>query len=233
MILCVNPDCEVRHDWLAAILAPFATDPRVGVVGTKLLHPGTTVLQHAGGRLFSNGRSEHFGEGELDRGQHDEVRDVDYVCGAAFAARRETLDEVGFLSTVYFPAYYEETELCVRARAAGWRVIYTPHAVAWHEQAVASGGAATQTYLERYHRGRTRFLLRNRLFGSFADTLLGEAVFLRAAAPRERAVCARAWLGSLRDAWTERPSREGDVRELPSVEEAALHPLSGPTQAEV
>lgn len=231
VILSVNPDCEVRHDWLPAMLAPFASDRRVGVVGGKLLEPGTSVLQHAGGRLFSNGRSEHLGAGELDTGQYDEVRDVDYVCGAAFAVSRRAIDDVGFLSTAYFPAYYEETELCVRARAAGWRVIYTPRAVAWHEQAVVSGGAETQAYLARYHRGRARFVLRNRLRDSLADTLLGEAVFLRAAPPHERAICARAWLGALRDAWTERPLREGEVRELPRVSGRSLHPLHGATRA--
>ena len=123
IVASVNPDCEVRPGWIGAVLAPFARDPRVGVVGSKLLYPGTRVLQQVGGRIYSNGRSEHLGAGELDSGQHDVLRDVQYVCGAAFAVRRETIQDVGFLSSVYFPAYYEETELCVRARAASWRVI--------------------------------------------------------------------------------------------------------------
>ena len=227
LIMSVNPDCEVHPGWIGSMLEPFASDARVGVVGGKLLYPGGNVLQHAGGRLFSNGRSEHIGEGEVDAGQHDAIRDVDYVCGAGFAVRRSTIEEVGFLSSVYFPAYYEETELCVRARAAGWRVVFTPHAIATHEQAVASGGAATAAYIERYHRGRTRFLLRNRLPSSLTQTVLGELAFLRAAPPAERTICVRAWLGSLRDAWRERPVGDGEVLEITAPRGRPPHPLRG------
>lgn len=216
VIATVNPDCEVRPDWAPAILAAFDRDPRVGVVAGKLYHPGTRVLSHAGGRLFPNGRSEHRGRGEDDHGQYDEPCAVDYVCGAAIAVRRALIEEIGFLSTAYFPAYYEETELCVRARRAGWTVLYEPRAVAEHHEAVASGGAATDTFLDRYHRGRMRFVLRNlglrRLVTEFLPT---EAAFLAHVPPGERVIAARAFAGALADAWREdrgRP-REDDVIE--------------------
>lgn len=197
-IICgVNPDCRVSPSWLAEVLAAFDRDERVGVVGSKILHPGTTVLQHAGGRLFPNGRSEHLGANEPDRGQHDTERDCDYVCGAAFAVRRATVDEVGYLSPAYYPAYYEETELCTRARRAGWRVVYAPRARVEHEGSVASGGARSDAYLARYHEGRLRYVLRNHgpreLLLSFAPA---ELAWLRVMGRRERWICARAYAGA-------------------------------------
>lgn len=229
-IVCgVNPDCRVAPDWIARILATFDADSRVGVVGSKILHPGTPILQHAGGRLFANGRSEHIGDGEPDHGQHDRLRDVDYVCGAAFAARRACIDEVGYLSPAYFPAYYEETELCTRARRADWRVVYAPDAVVEHDGSVASGGASSDAYLQRYHEGRMRYVLRNHRSKLLTDFLPAEAAWLRMMGPRERIICARAYARAALDAFREDRGRatEADVREEHAPRRTHHHDLSG------
>lgn len=222
IVSTVNPDCIVRPDWLPAVLAAFDRDPRVGVVGGKILHPGTRVISHAGGRLFPNGRSEHRGQGEDDRGQYDEPCEVDYVCGAAIAVRRAVIDQVGFFSPAYYPAYYEETELCVRARQSGWKVLYEPAAVAEHHEAVASGGASSATFLRRYHHGRMRFALRNLGPRALVTELLpSEAAFLAHVPPSERWICARAFAAALADAWNE---DRGQPRESDVVEEIEPRP---------
>ncbi len=204
VLLMVNPDCVVAPDWLGQMLAVFDAEPRAGVVGCKLVHPGTRVLQHAGGQLFANGRSEHLGRDEADHGQYDEPREVDYVCGAALGARRSTVDEVGFLSGAYFPAYYEETELCVRVRRAGWKVLYTPHARAEHHESVASGGALSEVYLRRYHHGRMRFVYRNTApLRMLTDFLPAEMAWLSHMDRKERWICAKAYGRALVDAWRE------------------------------
>ncbi|MFO0564618.1 MAG: glycosyltransferase [Polyangiaceae bacterium] len=93
-IVLLNPDAVVTPSWLGEILAPLE-DPSVGVVGGKLLHPGTDVLQHAGGVLFDNALSTHLGRGERDFGQWDRTLDVDYVCGATISLSRRTIERVG------------------------------------------------------------------------------------------------------------------------------------------
>jgi O-antigen biosynthesis protein len=202
LVALLNPDAVAAPDWLTEVLRPLS-DPSVGVVGSKLLYPATEILQHAGGVLFANGRSEHRGRGQPDLGQFDEPCEVDYVCGAAIAMRRDVIDQVGFLSPAYFPAYYEETELCVRARRAGFKVLYAPKAVAVHHESVASGGARARTYLRRYHENRMRFVLRNysrrELFGRF---LPAEALYLvKSCPPSERKICLRAYFDAWRSAW--------------------------------
>lgn len=198
-VVLVNPDVEVHPGFLLEVLAPLS-DPEIGIVGSKIYYPGTRVLQHAGGLLFPNGRSEHRGRGEPDVGQYDELEDVDYVTGAAMAIRRDVIDRVGFVSPAYFPAYYEETELCVRARAAGLRVVYAPRAVVSHHEAVASGGGGGETFLRRYHTNRIRFVLRNySLFDLVSRFLPAEAAFQRSLehAPVERGICVRAYAQAL------------------------------------
>lgn len=160
VIVALNPDTEVEPGWLAGLLRPF-DDPSVGVVGCKVFYPDSRVLQHAGGLIRSNGLTEHRGRGEPDVGQYDRVEDVDYVTGASLAVRRELVDRLGWFSTAYHPVYFEETEMCARVRASGHRVVYTPHAAVFHHEAVASGGSSSETFLERYHRNRVRFVVRN------------------------------------------------------------------------
>ena len=224
IVITVNPDCVVAPDWLARILEVFDDDPKAGVVGCKILHPGTTILQHAGGVLFPNGRSEHRGRGEDDIGQFDELAEVDYVCGAAIAVRRRVIDEVGFLAPEYFPAYFEETELCVRARRAGWRVLYAPRAVVEHHEAVASGGARSRAYLRRYHESRMKFVYRNyglgRLVREFVPT---EAAWLLSGVmPRdERWLCARAYAAALLGAWDPRAGTAAPGEVTPAGEETS------------
>lgn len=203
-IVLLNPDAVVTPSWLGEILAPLE-DPSVGVVGGKLLHPGTDVLQHAGGVLFDNALSTHLGRGERDFGQWDRTLDVDYVCGATISLSRRTIERVGFLSPSYFPAYYEETELCVRARKAGLRVVYAPRAVAYHHEGVSSGTAQTHAYLERFHQSRMRFVFRNYSTRDvFTRFLPAELAWLaRHCPPSERRICARAYLAGWRSAWDE------------------------------
>jgi GT2 family glycosyltransferase len=223
IVVTVNPDCVVSPDWLTRMLEAFE-DPRAGVVGCKILYPGTRILQHAGGKVFANGRSEHRGRDEQDHGQYDQTREVDYVCGAAIAVRRATIDDVGFLSPAYFPAYYEETELCVRARRAGWKVLYTPHAVVEHHESVASGGAMSETFLQRYHESRMRFIYRNtgpkELLSEF---LPAEIAWVSRMGHHERWICARSYASALVTAWRETRGtpRPGDV-----IEDVPAAPVS-------
>ena len=229
IVITVNPDCVIAPDWLARMLEPFDDDPRAGVVGCKILYPGTEVLQHAGGRLFANGRSEHRGRDEKDHGQYDETLEVDYVCGAAIAVRRATIEEVGFLSPAYFPAYYEETELCVRARRAGWKVLYTPHAVVEHHESVASGGAMSQTFLERYHESRMRFVYRNTGPKQLlTDFLPAEIAWVSRMGRQERWICARSYATALFSAWRE---DRGTPRDADVIEDVPAEPARMPKRS--
>jgi GT2 family glycosyltransferase len=135
-------------------------DARVGVVGCKVYYPDTSVIQHAGGVILANARTEHVGYGEVDHGQHDVPRDVDYVTGAALAVRRAVLVRLGLLDEGYYPLYFEETDLCHRTRAMGYRVLYLPQAVAYHYERSAKGGL-TESFFVPYHRNRLRFVMKN------------------------------------------------------------------------
>src|SRR5262249_56913730 len=88
-------------------------------------------LYSAGQRLSRDGRAFEMGAGEARLPRYLEAREVFGVCGAACLLRRELFAEVGGYDERYF-AFYEDVDLNVRARIAGWRFGYVPAAVVWH-----------------------------------------------------------------------------------------------------
>lgn len=160
-IVLANPDLVVRSDWLAGLCAPLARWPQVGIVGGKLLYRGSGRLQHAGGMLHMPlGLGQHRGSGELDRGQYEAIETVEYVTGAALACRRSVWDQLNGLDASFYPAYYEEVDLCMRARRQGLLVVYTPRAVATHVEGTSVGQGSAR-YLRLFHLNRLHYLFKH------------------------------------------------------------------------
>lgn len=160
VFLFLNPDTEMEFDCVTRLVRPLLDHPAYGITGAKMYFPGGRILQHAGGIVHPNGMTNHYGAGEEDHGQCDEVREVAYVTGAALAMRRDAMEEVGGFDEDFFPAYYEEVDLCLRARRLGYRVMYIPDAVLVHHESV-SVGQNSKTIHRLFPRMRIRYLLKN------------------------------------------------------------------------
>jgi N-acetylglucosaminyl-diphospho-decaprenol L-rhamnosyltransferase len=126
IILLLNSDAIVDADALAAFLAAFAADSKLGVAGARLLNPDRTPQWSGGatptlawmiGVVSGAGHLARFVRRRGVRVQ----RDVDWVSGAAMAFRREVWDAAGPLDE-RFRFYCQDIEFCLRARDAGWRV---------------------------------------------------------------------------------------------------------------
>jgi GT2 family glycosyltransferase len=189
----LNPDVVAADGWLSRLIAPFLTDERIGVVGCKLYYGDGRTIQHAGGILRPpQAIPDHYGVNQPDDGQWDQPRDVDYVTGAAMAVRKTVLDQIGLLDEGYF-LYFEEADLCWRAKKAGYRVVYEPGATAVHfESALSKRGSPF--YLTQFHTGRWRFLLKH-YPGSqlLEETIPAEKVWLAKTDPVERMAAAAAY----------------------------------------
>lgn len=200
IVALVNPDVVPSADWLEKLVAALSADTRIAVAGSKLWYPDGITLQHAGGVITRpQAMPGHHGIGEADAGQHDTVRDTDYVIGGAIAIRREALQRVGLLDEGFF-LYFEDVDYCFRARRAGFRVVYVPEAAAVHvESATAVKGSFS--YLQRFHSGRWRFLLKHFDAGEIAtQTLAAEAEWLDRVSQEERLAAGLAYTLTL-SAW--------------------------------
>ncbi len=132
-VLVLNNDTDVDKHLVRAMVGVALDDARVGIVAPKILfrrRPG--VINNAGSFVLTSGWGVDRGFGQPDRGQYDRVEDVFAACGACILCRRTMLSDVGLFDEHIF-AYFEDTDLCWRARLRGWTIVYTPEAVVHHE----------------------------------------------------------------------------------------------------
>jgi GT2 family glycosyltransferase len=163
-VLALNADTVVEPGAVAALLAALEADPSLGGVQPRILQleegerdARRARLYSAGQGLTADGRGVELGAGEEQLPVTLAAREVFGVCGAACLLRRELFDELGGYDERYF-AFYEDVDLNVRARIAGWRFAYVPDAVVWH-----LGNASWMAAAPRPGAWNARLVARNRV----------------------------------------------------------------------
>ena len=140
-ILLLNDDIvPVTPGWLDCLLAPFA-DPAVAIAGPLLLYPDERV-QQAGMFLGHRGTGGHtLRSARLPDGDYmflaTAPRYVSAVTGAAMLIERGFWEEAGGLD-MSFAKTLQDVDICMRAAAAGRRVVYAPNAVLFHVESVSA-----------------------------------------------------------------------------------------------
>lgn len=190
-VLVLNADTALEPGCVGRLLEALRADASLGGVQPRILQdePGADVrsarIYSAGQALTADGRALELGAGQPQRPEWLEPREVFGVCGAACLLRRELFAELGGYDESYF-AFYEDVDLNVRARIAGWRFGYVPDAVVWHV-----GNASWGEGFARPAAENARLVARNRL--------ATQVKFMPAGAiPRIAAVEAGALLRALR-----------------------------------
>jgi GT2 family glycosyltransferase len=166
-VLALNADTALEPGCLARLLDTLEADHRLGGVQPRLLQlesgagpsPGVAAahLYSTGQALTADGRAIERGAGEAQPPRLPDMHEIFGVCGAACLLRRQLFTELGGYDESYF-AFYEDVDLNVRARIAGWRFAYVPEAVVWHV-----GNASWQAGFSRPGAENARLVARNRL----------------------------------------------------------------------
>lgn len=150
----LNNDVYVFPLWLDALVDTFERIPNVGLVGSQLLYPDG-FLQEAGGIIWQNGQGWNYGRGEYPMlPEYTYARSVDYCSGASILIRKELFVRLGMFPEAFKPAYYEDADLAMAVRAAGYDVIYQPGSKLVHFEGVSSGrdvGSGVKAYQIRNH----------------------------------------------------------------------------------
>lgn len=186
IIVLINNDTVVPPDFVKNILASPISDKKVGVVGGLIYFAKGfefrdnyksselgKVIWYAGGKHdWNNVYASHLGVDEVDKGQFDKVVDTDFVTGCLFIVRSSVLSEVGLFDERYC-LYFEDSDLCLRIKKAGYRLVVDPQVKIGHKVAQSSGiGSPLNDY----------FLTRNRfLFGMTYASLRTKIALFREA----------------------------------------------------
>jgi GT2 family glycosyltransferase len=147
-VLCLlNNDTEVLSpDWMEEMLGCL-TQPGVGIVGARLLYPDNTV-QHGGVLVGVGGVANHahafrprqdpgyFGRALL-------AQDFSAVTGACLMIRKSLFEKLGGMDEKGLAVAFNDVDLCLKARQAGWRIVWTPYAELYHHESVSRGSDDT------------------------------------------------------------------------------------------
>jgi hypothetical protein len=135
-VAVLNPDARPEPGWLRALVRALEENPNAALATSKVL------LASDASRINACGNVVHLSGIAYCRGlmqdQHDFVQasPVAAVSGAAFLARRDVLEEIGYFDERFF-MYMEDTELSMRARLAGYDVVLAPRSRVAHEYELA------------------------------------------------------------------------------------------------
>lgn len=153
LVLILNDDALLRSDSLRLMIEKLDSDPRVGAVGPKLLHPDGSLQRNFTNRRFphplhclamvflleqrlegNTWTSRIFGlNRDLER-----TRQAEHLAGACLLVRREALDAVGLFDEG-FNYWFEDVDLCFRFQKAGWKIMYVAEAEVTHHQSASLG----------------------------------------------------------------------------------------------
>ena len=137
-LLFLNNDVEViDSDWLS-IMVEHVQRREVGAVGARLLYPDDTV-QHAGVVLGVGGIAQHAfrdfpAEDPGVNRQLQVTRNYSSVTGACLLTRRDVFNEVGAFDEERLPVTFNDVDLCLKMRRAGYLIVYTPFAKLYHHE---------------------------------------------------------------------------------------------------
>jgi GT2 family glycosyltransferase len=159
----LNSDAIVHAGCFTRILEFLRSDPKIGIVGPKLLNPNGSLQYSARrfptpmaalfrntplGKLFPN--NKYTREYLMTDWAHDEPRDVDWVSGAAFAFTRDLYEKIGGFDERFF-MFLEDVDLCYRAHQAGRRIVYLPDAVVTHKIGSSTDKAPNRMINQFHH----------------------------------------------------------------------------------
>jgi GT2 family glycosyltransferase len=163
-VMPLNADTELEPGNVAILLAALEADGTLGGVAPRILQlegeerdAGSARLYSVGQALTRDGRALEIGAGETQGPKSRSGAEVFGVCGAACLLRRELFADLGGYDRTYF-SFYEDVDLNVRARVAGWRFAYVPDAIVWH-----LGNASWLAEAPRPGAWNARLVARNRI----------------------------------------------------------------------
>lgn len=164
MVLLLNNDTTVAPDFLTHLVHRLQTSPAIGMVAPKIYYESDPRrIWFAGGRISMwTGTMEHTGIREEDKGQFNDVKEIDYASGCCVLTTREVIEKVGVLDESFF-IYGEDADWSMRVRSARYKIIYEPGSVVWHKVSVSTGG-----HLSLY-KLKNKFISNFRFFARYAS----------------------------------------------------------------
>ncbi|GBQ22972.1 glycosyltransferase [Acetobacter estunensis NRIC 0472] len=151
-VLYLNNDVRLAPGAIENGLRRLGSDGRIGAVGGKIIRTNGK-LQEAGSIIWRDGGAYgYLRDADPNCPEANFVRDVDYCSGPFLLVPTKLARNMGGFDTAYAPAYFEESDFCVRLIRSGYRVVYDPSVVIEHLEFGSSSSSASHALMQRNRR---------------------------------------------------------------------------------
>ena len=182
----LNPDAKLISNIFPGMISFFQTHPKAGIVAPRITFPDNRL--HPSARRFitllaaildvlqihfyfsNNAVAKRF---EYDKWKHNEVREVDWVTGAAFLTKRKTFEDCGMLDERFF-MYFEDMDYCMCVKQNGYATYFCPQFSVVHHHA-RGGSDKLPVRSVDYYISLHRYLLKHK--GDLKATIFRIAMF--------------------------------------------------------
>ncbi len=180
--LCFNSDMVASMDYIEKLMMAMEKNERIGCVTGKLISWSNfprspkeiekLMIDTTGLKVLKDSRVIDRGQGEADVGQYEKEEEVFGASGASPLYRISALKDIQHSEEEYFDReffmYKEDVDLAFRLRWAGWKTVYTPLAIAWHDRTAADIVGFSEKIKER--RSRPAYIKRNSFLNQLITT---------------------------------------------------------------
>lgn len=186
-ILLLNPDTVIIGDAIERMVKFMEAHPKVGIAGCKVLNrdgtlqlacrrsiptPRVAFFRLAGlSRLFP--KSRVMAEYNMTYADPEQTHEVDAVSGAFLMIRKKVVEQIGLLDERFF-MYGEELDWCLRAKRAGWAVMYHPDAQIVHYKGESTKYNSRKAAIEFY---RAMYLFHKKHFAQGYSPLMNGLIY--------------------------------------------------------
>ncbi|MGA7937861.1 MAG: glycosyltransferase family 2 protein [Kovacikia sp.] len=189
-LLLLNTDTQLLSDILPALVLLMKEYPDAGIIGPKLLNPDGSLQLSTAWEISICGEyktrqqlkayKEPKQQARIDQ-RFEALQEVDIVVGAAFLIRKVLFDRLGGFDETFF-MYFEESDLCYRAKQLGWKILYTPEVSLIHirghsvdkagDRMVLEYRKSQLYYYQKHRSGQEQLVLRLYLLLKFSVSAL-------------------------------------------------------------
>jgi GT2 family glycosyltransferase len=159
IVFDLNSDDIVDKNWLGHLVEVLSSSKDIGIVcGKRYRYDRINVLDSAGGKVdFLTGETPVIGQNQRDSENYSVQTEVDYV--PVVLTKREVIKKIGLCDEEYF-IYFEDSDFCLRAKKAGYKVVYVPSSVFWHKGSTTIGKFSYRGYYY-LRRNQINFIIKN------------------------------------------------------------------------
>jgi GT2 family glycosyltransferase len=148
-ILILNNDVELESNSIQELVSAMESDPAIGIAYSRIMFFDRFHIQTVGNLLDLTLCTVPVGINEKDQGQYASVFEPTVPPGSCMIVRRSMIERIGLFDPNYF-FYHDDVDLGLRARIAGFKVIYVPSSIAYHADKSTSSSSMERSKINYY-----------------------------------------------------------------------------------